>query len=113
MCDIDFAPDGTAWVGSDQSLWVTTDNGLTFTHRDLGLGTYTYTYAVKVDPGKPQVIWAGTSGDGVIKTLDGGTTWTNVTPSGASGSCWGIAINTTNSSQVMVVYGGGFGGGGV
>jgi photosystem II stability/assembly factor-like uncharacterized protein len=111
--DIAFGTNGTAWVGSDDSVWVSTDNGLTFSQRDLGLGFYTGTYSVAIDPTNPQVVWAGTSGGAVMKTSNGGTTWTNVTPPGASGSCWGIAVNPTNTVQGMAVYGGGFGGGSV
>ena len=109
--DIAFGADGTAWVGSDDSVWLSTDNGVTFSQRDLGLGYFTATYSVAIDPTNPQVIWAGTAGGAVMKTFDSGTTWTNVTPPGASGSCWGIALNPTNTLQAMVVYGGGFGGG--
>jgi photosystem II stability/assembly factor-like uncharacterized protein len=109
--EIAFAADGTAWVGSDDSPWVSTDNGATFTKRDLGLGYFTETYSVAIDPINSQVIWAGTANGAVMKTVDGGTTWTNFTPPGASGSCWGIALNPTNSQQAMVVYGGGFSGG--
>lgn len=111
--DIAFGTGGTVWVGSDDSVWVSTDNGATFSHHDLGLGFFTTTYSVAIDPGNPQVVWAGTGGGAVMKTLDGGTTWTNVTPPGAAGSCWGIAMNPTNTLQIMVVYGGGFGGGSV
>jgi hypothetical protein len=109
--DIEFGADGTAWVGSDDSVWVSTDNAVTFSKSDLGLGYFTATYSVAIDPTNPQVIWAGTANGAVMKTVNSGTTWTNVTPPGASGSCWGIALNPTNTLQAMVVYGGGFGGG--
>ena len=109
--DIAFGAGGTVWVGSDDSVWVSTDNGATFSQHDLGLGFFTSTYSVAIDPSNTQVVWAGTGGGAVMKTVNGGTTWTNVTPPGASGSCWGIAMNPTNTLQVMVVYGGGFGGG--
>jgi photosystem II stability/assembly factor-like uncharacterized protein len=110
--DIAFGALGTVWVGSDDSVWASTDNGATFNKHDLGLGFFTTTYSVAIDLTNPQVVWAGTGGGAVMKTSDGGTTWTNVTPAGAAGSCWGIAINPTNTLQVMVVYGNDFGGGG-
>jgi len=110
--DIAFGAGGTVWVGSDDSVWMSTDNGATFIQHDLGLGFFTATYSVAIDPANPQVVWAGTSGGAAMKTSNGGTTWTNVTPPGAAGSCWSITINPTNTMEVMVAYGNDFGGGG-
>lgn len=118
--DIEFTASGTAWVASDDSVWVSTDNGATFTQRSLGIGLNDQTYAVEIDPSNPQVLWVavadalGNQTTNVLKSINGGSTWTNVTPPGAGGvSCTDIAINPTNSAQVMVTFGGAFGGGSV
>ncbi|HTY89202.1 MAG TPA: hypothetical protein VMB80_17275 [Candidatus Acidoferrum sp.] len=107
--DIEFAADGTAWVAGYNGVWVSTDDGLTFTMRDSGLGN---TYAVAIDPSNPQVLWAGLASGAVMKSVNGGTNWANVSP-GTSMACDAIAINPTNSLQVMAVFDGGFSGGAV
>ncbi len=107
--DIEFAADGTAWVAGYNGVWASTDDGLTFTMRDSGLGT---TYAVAIDPSNPQVLWAGLASGAVMKSVNGGTNWADVSP-GAGMQCKAIAINPTNSLQVMAVFDGGFSGGAV
>src|SRR6185436_11082597 len=75
--DIEFSPNGTAWVASDDSLWVSTDNGATFTQRNLGIGLNDQMYAVEIDPANSQVLWAaiadalGNQTTNVMKSVDG------------------------------------------
>jgi hypothetical protein len=68
-------------------LWKTSNNGTTWTPLFDGEGSYALG-VVELDPNDPQVVWVGTGennaqrsvafGDGVYKSVDGGTTWRNM-----------------------------------
>jgi photosystem II stability/assembly factor-like uncharacterized protein len=49
--------------------------------------------ALAVDPGNPQVVYAGTFGRGLFKSLDAGETWTNQGPSAGDGFVTSLAID--------------------
>ena len=73
-------------VGSG-GVWKTINRGTTWTSVFDGQGSYSIG-AITVDPNNHNVIWVGTGenvsgrhvgyGDGVYKSLDGGTTWKNM-----------------------------------
>jgi photosystem II stability/assembly factor-like uncharacterized protein len=68
-------------------LWKTTNAGTTFSPIFDGEGSYSIGEVV-IDPTNPNVIWVGTGennaqrsvsyGDGVYKSIDGGSNWTNM-----------------------------------
>jgi photosystem II stability/assembly factor-like uncharacterized protein len=68
-------------------VWRTTNAGTTWEPVFDGEGSYSIG-CVTIDPKNPNVVWVGTGennsqrsvsfGDGVYKSLDGGTTWTNM-----------------------------------
>ncbi len=68
-------------------VWKTTNHGTTFEPVFDGQGSYSIG-CVTVDPNNPAVVWVGTGennsqrsvgfGDGVYKSVDGGTSWDNV-----------------------------------
>jgi photosystem II stability/assembly factor-like uncharacterized protein len=68
-------------------VWKTTTAGTTWTPIFDGEGSYSIG-CVTIDPSNPLVVWVGTGennsqrsvayGDGVYKSVDGGTTWKNV-----------------------------------
>lgn len=68
-------------------VWLTTDAGVTFKPVFDGENSYSIG-CVSIDPNNPQVVWVGTGennsqrsvswGDGVYKSVDGGSSWTNV-----------------------------------
>ena len=56
--------------------------------------------ALAIDPLTPRTVYAGTYGDGVFRSLDGGDTWHAIGPAGAVG--WALAIDPTSPSKVYV-----------
>ena len=76
------------YVGvSAGNIWKTTNNGITWSPVFENYGAYAIG-CLKIDPNNPNVIWAGTGennhqrqlgyGDGVYKSEDGGSSWTNM-----------------------------------
>lgn len=116
--DIEFASDGTVYIGTIDSVWKSTNNGVSFTQLNLNIGLNDQVFVVKVDPNNSMVLWCGVADAlgaqpvNVMRSPDAGGTWFNRTPNLASPqSCRGIAINPTNSDRLFAVFGGGFGGG--
>ncbi|MEN8165564.1 MAG: hypothetical protein ABFS37_15655, partial [Acidobacteriota bacterium] len=116
--DIEFAPDGTVFIGTDSGVWMSGDDGLNWTQLDIGLTVNMATLDVFIDPNNSATIWAGISDHGgfqdqvLHKSVDGGVTWGNVTPPLAvSMACRGIAVNPADSNSVFAVFAGAFGGG--
>jgi hypothetical protein len=116
--DIEFAASGTAYIGTIDSVWESSDGGLTWTADNLGIGVNDQVFDVALDPSDPSILWAGiadASGSqpvNVMRSTDGGATWTDRTPPLAEPmSCQGIAVDPGNSNTVIAVFGGAFGGG--
>ncbi|MHC5002127.1 MAG: WD40/YVTN/BNR-like repeat-containing protein, partial [Planctomycetota bacterium] len=90
IADIAIHPeDQSTWyvaVGSG-NVWKTTNAGTTWTPIFDDQGSYSIG-CVTLDPRNPDVVWVGTGenvsgrhvgyGDGIYRSLDGGTTWTNL-----------------------------------
>jgi photosystem II stability/assembly factor-like uncharacterized protein len=116
--DIEFAADGTAYLGTQDSVRKSTDGGLTWVTLNLGIGANDQVFDVALDPEDPSILWAGiTDASGaqpvnVMRSTDGGATWENRTPPLAAPiSCQGIAVDPNDSNTVIAVFGGAFGGG--
>jgi photosystem II stability/assembly factor-like uncharacterized protein len=102
----------TTWFVATASggLWKTTNAGTTFTPVFDGQGSYSIG-AVTVDPNDPHTVWVGTGennyqrsvayGDGVYRSVDGGTTWSNVGLK-ASEHIGRIVVDPRNSNVVYV-----------
>jgi photosystem II stability/assembly factor-like uncharacterized protein len=116
--DIEFAPDGTTYIGSQDSVRKSTDSGLTWATLNLGIGANDQVFDVALDPGNSSIMWAGIADAtglqpvNVMRSTDGGVTWGNRTPPLAAPiSGQGIAIDPNDSNTVIAVFGGAFGGG--
>ncbi|MFK8053738.1 MAG: glycosyl hydrolase [Woeseiaceae bacterium] len=91
-------------------LFKTENNGTTWTSLFDGEASYALG-VVELDPSDPNIVWVGTGennaqrsvayGDGVYKSMDGGTTWTNVglKDSGHISQIW---IHPEDSNTVLV-----------
>lgn len=117
--DIEFARDGTAvYVGTDTGVWSSIDRGATWARHALGIGPNAVVLDVALDPSKARTVWAGVADAlgaqprNVLLSLDGGATWVDRTPPlDAPLSTRGIAVNPADPANVVVAFGGDFGGG--
>jgi photosystem II stability/assembly factor-like uncharacterized protein len=72
LVSVSMTVDGHAWIGGTQGqLWVTADNGATWTKRRVG----SYGGLVAVTMADDKTGWAAGSAGRVWRTLDGGVTW--------------------------------------
>ena len=116
--DIEFAPDGASYIGTQDSVRRSTDGGISWTLLNVGVGVNDQVFDVALDPSNPLIIWAGiadaagSQAVNVMRSTDSGATWSNRTPPLAQPiSCRGIAVDPSNSNTVIAVFGGDFGGG--
>jgi photosystem II stability/assembly factor-like uncharacterized protein len=65
------------FVGQGQGVYKSTDGGETWTPSNKGMLDYRIT-ALAVDPGQPQVVFAGSDNGDLFKSSDAGQTWTNL-----------------------------------
>src|SRR5262245_13901151 len=115
--DIEFAPDGTTHLATQDSIQKRTDSGLTWATLNLGIGPNDQVFDVAIDPSNPSILWVGVadaSGSQAVNAMrstDGGATWTDRTPPHAPMSGRGIAVDPDDSNTVIAVFGGDFEGG--
>src|SRR5438477_7184599 len=116
--DIEFATRGNAYSATLDSVWESSDGGLTWIAHNLGIGVNDQVLDVALDPSDPSILWAGIADAGgaqpvnVMRSTDGGATWINRTPPlGQPLSCQAIAVDPGDSNTVIAVFAGAFGGG--
>src|SRR5262249_43926096 len=79
--DIQFTPNGTALVGTEDGLWSSADDGWTWSRRVLPAGTSADVRKIALSPRTDREIWIGLGDSGgtarplVLRSLDGGFTW--------------------------------------
>ena len=115
--DIEFAPDGTTYIATQDSVRKSTDGGLSWATLNLGIGANDQVFDVAIDPSDPSILWAGVADAAgsqpvnAMRSTDGGGTWADRTPPHAPMSGRGIAVDPNDSNTVIAVFGGDFGGG--
>lgn len=78
--DVQFAPSNSqiAYASSYQSVWKSTDNGVTWTQLTNGIpqvGPNNWVNYVTIDPTDPNTAYASSRANIIYKTTDGGATW--------------------------------------
>ncbi len=118
--DVEFAGDGTCYLGTMDGVWMSADDGASWSTLALGIGANDQVYEVVVDPTAPLTIWAGVASamggqpKNVMRSTNGGILWSDVTPTMPTPlSCTGIALDASGSGVVVATFAGSFGGGGV
>ena len=116
--DIEFAPDGTVYIGTQDSVFKSTDDGVSWTQLNLDIGLNDTVFEVTIDPSAPNRLWAGIADAlgsqpvNVMRSGNGGATWIDATPPLSSPlSCQGISIAPGDSTRMFACFGGSFGGG--
>lgn len=83
------------------SVSKTTNSGNSWTRYELS-SSAGWTYAIVVDPSNSDIVYAGgedNSVGAIYKTVNGGTTWLNIS-SGISGYVYDLAIDLTSTSTI-------------
>jgi photosystem II stability/assembly factor-like uncharacterized protein len=113
-----FAPDGTAFIGTLDSIWKSIDGGQTWAQVALGIGLNDQIQEITIDPSNPQRIWIGIADAlgnqpvNVMLSTNGGASFVNRTPPLASPqTCSGIAVHPADTNRVYACFAGAFGGG--
>jgi len=116
--DIEFAAAGNAYIATLDGVRESSDGGLTWIPRNLGIGVNDQVLDIALDPSNPSILWAGIADASgaqtvnVMRSTDSGATWTNRTPPlGQSLSCQAIAVDPGDSNTVIAVFAGFAGGG--
>ncbi len=86
-------------------LWMTTDGGTNWTLTDANMPDQIYN-DIDVCIGTPTTVYA-MSTSRVIKSTDGGATWSNTSMTSAtySGTAYDIAVSPTNANIVIARWG--------
>lgn len=116
--DIEFAASGNAYIATLDGVRESSDGGLTWIPHNLGIGVNDQVLDIALDRSNPSILWVGIADANgaqpvkVMRSTDGGATWTNRTPPlGQSLSCQAIAVDPGDSNTVIAVFAGFAGGG--
>ena len=89
------------------NIYKTTDNGDSWTNMTNNQGNSFVPYvSIAVSTSNTMVVYAVQQGNIVTRSLDGGSTWTSVTPPSVSGaSITDVQISLTNQNEIYLTYG--------
>ena len=82
-------------------VFTSVDGGMTWTRHRLG-SEIVYVWAIAIDRAGPNIVYAGTNGDGLFKSTDYGETWAALASGGSSPVVQGVTIDPTDSRRLFV-----------
>ena len=88
---------GTLYVGSDNSIWISTDFGVSYSLLNTFSGRVRY---LNVATSNPNVMYCDVVGQGIYKTEDGGVTWTKKSQPTSWGGNVAFVISPYNADYV-------------
>jgi len=99
---------GVNGVGGNNGVWKSTDGGVMWTNTTATITSTNPWTSVRIDVNNPATLYAavgnifGTSVNGVYKTTNGGTSWTNLAnaPGGTAAGRIVVAVSKSNSQVV-------------
>ncbi len=83
-------------------VFKSTDHGVSWA---LLPGTSTYTFCTRILCDASGNIYLGTSGNGLLRSINGGSTWTSITPTGSNARIADIEISSTGRLHVTTGLG--------
>jgi photosystem II stability/assembly factor-like uncharacterized protein len=95
-----------ASAGTFAAIFKSTDQGDTWTALALPVGGTSDLYSLTIDPKNGQVLWAATE-DGLLKTTDGGATWTRADRGTGRYLVRSVAIDPRDSAHLVAGTGDG------
>ncbi len=87
------------WIGTHHGLYQSRDEGKTWQLVKISAGLAAMDFmSFAQDPGNPKVVYVGTHNRGILKTSDGGATWTQLMALG-NADVHALAVDHFNTSQ--------------
>jgi ligand-binding sensor domain-containing protein len=91
--------DGSLWIGTHHGLYRSYDEGKTWQAVKIPANLAAMDFmSFAQDPTTPKVIYIGTHNRGILKTSDGGTTWTQITGIG-NADVHSLAVDSFTPTQ--------------
>jgi hypothetical protein len=87
------------YAATTRGVYVSTDSGATWTISSDGM-PFTSVFRIAVDPALPNVLWAGTTSNGIFRSLNAGLTWEN-----ANGENIATDLEQSKISSVFILPG--------
>jgi hypothetical protein len=116
--DIEFAAQGTLFLGTLHGVWKSEDDGTSFQQLALGIGADDQVLEITTDPADFLRLWVGVADaegaqlKNLLVTDDGGQTWSDRTPAGAAGKgCTAVTLDPADANRVWASFSSAFGGG--
>ena len=91
--------DGSLWIGTHNGLYQSSDEGKTWQQVKIPAELAAMDFmSFAQDPTSPKVIYVGTHNRGILKTTDGGTTWTQILDMG-NADVHAVAVDSFTPAQ--------------
>jgi len=115
---VEFSSGTTAWAGTDDGLFRSTDAGVNWSVLPLPISRQAVVRDIAIDPSNPLVVWVGlgqllngVDPQVVLRSVDGGNNWVDVSPPVSAGmGATVVALDPANTQRVYAAFTPNFGG---